>query len=152
MALVRSLPTRQVYSPQSEITRLFNSFFDTATPVGASLARQGRGFAPAIDIVEQDDRFVLTADLPGLTEGDVKLEILDGVLTISGERKSEHEQSGDGYRRLERSFGSFSRRLSLPKGVDADAVKASFDNGVLEVQVPKPAETQPKLVEIATAA
>ncbi len=152
MALVRSLPARPVYSPQSDITRLFNSFFDTATPVGASLTRQSRGFTPAIDIVEKDDQFVLTADLPGLAETDVKLEILDGVLTISGERTSEHDHSGEGYRRIERSFGSFSRRLSLPKGVDADSVKAGFTNGVLEVRVPKPAESQPKQVEIATAA
>jgi HSP20 family protein len=152
MALVRSLPARPVYSPQSDITRLFNSFFDTATPVGASLTRQARSFAPAIDIVEKGDEFVLTADLPGLTESDVKLEILDGVLTISGERRSEHDHSGEGYRRIERSFGSFSRRLSLPKGVDADSVKASFTNGVLEVRVPKPAESQPKQVEIAASA
>lgn len=151
MALVRSIPSRPVYSPQSEITRLFNSFFDTPT-VGAQLTRPTRGFVPAIDIVERDDEFVLSADLPGLTENDVKLEILDGTLTISGERKSEHEDQAGGYRRIERTHGSFTRKLSLPKGVAADAVKASFTNGVLEVRIPKPAESKPQLVEIATAA
>ncbi len=152
MALVRSFPARSAYSPQSEITRLFNSFFDTATPVGSQLTRSGRSFVPAIDIVEKDEEFVLSADLPGMSESDVKLEILDGTLTISGERKTELEETADGYRRIERTSGSFSRKLALPKGVEADAVKASFANGVLEVHVPKPSESKPQLVEIATAA
>jgi HSP20 family protein len=111
-----------------------------------------RNFVPAIDVVEHDGEFLLHADLPGLSDDDVKVEILDGVMTISGERKLEREETTDGYRRIERASGSFQRKLALPKGVDTDAVKASFVNGVLEVHVPKPAESKPQLVEIATAA
>jgi HSP20 family protein len=152
MTLVRSLPARPVYSPQSEITRLFNSLFDSATPLATAFSQSTRNFVPAIDVVEHDGEFLLNADLPGLSEGDVKVEILDGVMTISGERKLEREETGDGYRRIERASGSFERKLALPKGIEADAVKASFVNGVLEVHVPKPAESKPQLVEIATAA
>jgi len=152
MTLVRSLPARPVYSPQSEITRLFNSFFDSATPLATAFSQPTRNFVPAIDVVEHDGEFLLHADLPGLSEGDVKVEILDGVMTISGERELEREETGDGYRRYERASGSFQRKLALPKGIEADTVKASFVNGVLEVHVPKPAESKPQLVEIATAA
>jgi HSP20 family protein len=152
MTLVRSLPARPAYSPQSEITRLFNSFFDSATPLAAAFGQPTRSFVPAIDVVEKDGEFLLHADLPGLSDGDVKVEILDGVMTISGERKLEREETGDGYRRIEGASGSFERRLALPKGIDADDVKASFVNGVLAVHVPKPAESKPQLVEIATAA
>jgi HSP20 family protein len=152
MALVPTFPNRPAYSPQSEITRLFNSFFDSATPLATPLSQRTRSFMPAIDIVERDDEFVLSVDLPGLTESDVKIEVLDGVMTISGERKLEREETKDGYRRIERASGSFTRRLTLPKGVEADAVKASFANGVLEVHVPKPVESKPQLVEITPAA
>lgn len=151
MALVRSIPARPVYSPHSEITRLFNSLFDSATPLSNPLATQGR-FNPALDVVERGDEFVLSADLPGLTEDDVKIEILDGVMTISGERRLEREETKDGYRRIERASGSFARKLSLPKGIAGDAVKANFANGVLEVHIPKPVESQPQLVEINAAA
>jgi HSP20 family protein len=151
MTLVRSLPARSVYSPQSEITRLFNSFFDSATPLATAFS-QPRSFVPAIDVVEHDGEFLLHADLPGLSDDDVKVEILDGVMTISGERKLERDETKDGYRRIERASGSFERRLALPKGIAADDVKASFVNGVLEVHVPKPVESKPQLVEIATAA
>ncbi len=84
----------------------------------------GHGFAPAMDIVEKDDETILTIDLPGMTEADVKVEVVDEMLTISGERKLEHEDSGDGYRHMERSSGSFVRKLRLPHGVDEDAIKA----------------------------
>jgi len=152
MTLVRNLPARPAYSPQSEITRLFNSFFDSATPLATAFSQTTRNFVPAIDVVEHEDEFLLHADLPGLTDDDVKVEILDGIMTISGERKIEREGIGEGYRRIERASGSFERKLALPKGIEADAVKASFVNGVLEVHVPKPAESKPQLVEIATAA
>jgi HSP20 family protein len=102
-----------------------------------------------MDLVETDDSFVLKADLPGLSEGDVAIEVEDNVLTVSGERKSEHEDKGEGYMRVERSYGSFRRSLTLPKGVDAEAVTASFDKGVLEVRIPKPEERKPRRVSIS---
>ena len=79
----------------------------------------------------------------------MNIELEDNVLTISGERKAEHEERKEGYYRVERSSGSFSRSLTLPEGVDADAVKASFESGVLEVRIPKPEQHKPRKVEIA---
>lgn len=145
MALVRWEPVRELSSIQGEINRLFNSFFDTPVSAGDS---SGRRWLPAMDLVEADDHYVLRADLPGLSEGDVKIEVEDNVLTVSGERKAEHEQRGEGYHRLERAYGSFARSLTLPEGVDPETVQASFERGVLEVRIPKPAERQPRRVAI----
>jgi HSP20 family protein len=101
-----------------------------------------------MDLVETEDHLVLRGDLPGLTEDDVSIEIKDNVLTVSGERRAESEEKSEGYHRIERAFGSFSRSLSLPQGIDPEQVDAKFDNGVLEVRIPKPAEAKPTRVEI----
>ncbi len=102
-----------------------------------------------MDLVETGEHFVLKADLPGMTESDVKIEIEKNVLTVSGERRTELEDKHEGYYRLERSTGAFARSLTLPEGVDADAVSAAFEDGVLEVRIPKPAQAQPRRVQIA---
>jgi HSP20 family protein len=149
MALIRWEPVRELSTMQNEMNRLFNTFFDSSTPRNGGGGTVARRWTPAMDVVETDDHFVLRADLPGLSENDVKIEVDDKVLTISGERKSEHEQSSKGYYRVERSFGSFSRSLTLPEGVDADAIQASFDSGVLEVQIPKPEQHKPRKVQIS---
>lgn len=149
MALVRWAPARDLYPVQSEINRLFNTLFDTATPVAARATRQ---WAPALDVVENDGEYVVRADLPGLGEDDVNLEVRDGVLRLTGERKSETEERKDGYARIERSFGSFARTLTLPEGVDPESVKASFDRGVLTIHVPKPEAPKAHTVEITSGA
>jgi HSP20 family protein len=105
-------------------------------------------WTPAMDLVEGDDHFLLKADLPGLSEGDVAIEVRDNTLRVSGERRAEHERREKGWHRVERSFGRFSRSLTLPDGVDASAISATFDKGVLEVRVPKPEERQPRRIEI----
>jgi HSP20 family protein len=143
MTLIRWEPGRELTSLQSEMNRLFNGFFDTGSGPGAL-----RQWAPAMDLVETDDHFLLRADLPGLDEDDVSIEFQDNVLTLSGERKSEHEESREGYHRVERAHGSFARTLTLPEGVDADAIEAAFDRGVLEVRIPRPAERKPRRVQI----
>src|SRR3954449_1046350 len=121
MALVRWEPVRELNSLQQEMNRLFSSFFETPTAGnGASYARR---WIPAMDLVETGDEYVLTADLPGLSQDDINLEFEDNVLTVSGERKSEHTERNEGFYRLERAAGSFSRSLTLPEGVDAEAVK-----------------------------
>ena len=102
-----------------------------------------------MDLVETDEHFVLRADLPGLAEDDVNVELEDNVLTVSGERKSEHEERHDGYHRVERATGSFNRSLTVPEGIDAEAIEASFDRGVLEVRIPKPEERKPRKVAIS---
>ena len=128
-----------------EVDRLFDTFF------GAE-REQGRRWVPPVDLVEAEDHFVLKADLPGLAEEDVAIEVQDGTLTISGERKAEHEQSERGWYRIERAFGSFNRSLTLPDGVDADRIEASFSHGVLEVRIPKPEQRKPRRVEIKAGA
>jgi HSP20 family protein len=126
-----------------EIDRVFDAFFGQTD--------QGRRWVPPMDLVEVEDHFVLKADLPGLTEGDVNIEVQDGTLTISGERKAEHEQREKGWYRIERSFGSFNRSLTLPDGVDPGRIEASFNHGVLEVRIPKPEERKPRRISISSS-
>lgn len=148
MAIVRYDPLRELDSLQGEMNRLFDGFFGTrqGTRNGGGLSR----WIPAMDLVEGGEDIVLRADLPGMSEDDVAIEIKDSVLTVSGERKSEHEEQGESFYRAERAFGSFSRSLTLPDGIDPDAIKASFTNGVLEVRIPKPAERKPHRVAIGS--
>lgn len=140
-------PTRELSLLQGDVNRVFERFFGPAA--GASGQGQGTSrWLPPLDIVEEDDRFVLHLDLPGMREEDISIELEDRVLRVSGERRDERERSGDGFRRLERSFGSFERMLTLPQGVDPEVVQASFDRGVLEIVVPKPVETRPRRIDI----
>ncbi len=145
MALIRWEPAREIGTIQNEMNRLFNTLFDGPTVANGGALRR---WIPAMDLVETEGDYVLKADLPGLSESDVKIEVEDSVLTISGERKADHEERKDGYYRIERSSGSFRRSLTLPEGVDPAAVNATFDRGVLEVHVPKPEQRKPRKVEI----
>lgn len=148
MALVRWEPVRELNTLQNEMNRLFGTFFDT--PTTASAGNGGlRRWIPAMDLVETDEHFILRADLPGVREEDVKIEFEDNVLTVSGDRRTEHEEKREGFYRVERAMGSFSRSLTLPEGIDVDAVKATFDKGVLEIQIPKPEERKPRRVAIS---
>ena len=146
MALVRWEPVRELNSLQTEMNRLFSTFFDTPAPAGNGGAL--RRWIPAMDLVETEDHFVVRADLPGLDEADIKIELEDNVLTISGERRSEHEEGKEGFYRVERAFGRFARTLTLPEGVDPDSVNANFEKGVLEVRIPKPEQRKPRRVAI----
>jgi HSP20 family protein len=144
MALVRYAPNRGLSPLNSEVSRLFNTFFDTPTRAAAGPRR----WVPAIDVVDADDHYVVKADLPGLSEDDVAIEVQDDVLTISGERTSEQTEERDGRLRVERVSGSFRRTLRLPEGVDPEQVAATFDRGVLEISIPKPEESKPRRVAI----
>src|SRR3954452_13491985 len=148
MALIRWEPAREINSLQQEMNRLFNTFFDSPAPAGGN-GGGVRRWIPAMDLVETDEHFVLRADLPGLSQGDVDLSLEDNVLTLSGERKAEHEDRREGFFRMERATGSFSRSLTLPEGVDGDAISARFDKGVLEVQIPKPEQRKPRKLQIS---
>src|SRR3954451_20766324 len=145
MTIVRWEPLRELGTLQSEMNRLFNTAFESPGGNGGTLRR----WMPAMYLLESGEDFVLRADLPGMSEEDVNIELEDSTLTISGERKAEHEHEGEGFYRVERATGSFSRSLTLPKGVDAEAVTARFDRGVLEVRIPKPAERKPRRISIA---
>jgi HSP20 family protein len=146
MALIRWEPAREVDTLQSEVNRVFDAFF------GNSSGARARRWVPAMDLVETEENLVLRADLPGLNRDDVELEVKDGVLTVSGERKAEHEEKSEGFYRVERAFGRFSRSLTIPEGVDAEAIAADFNDGVLEVRIPKPAERQPHRIAIGAGA
>ncbi len=152
MALVRWDPIREIDSLQGEMNRLFSTFFDTPTARGgANGASAARRWIPAMDLIETGEHFVLKADLPGMDEGDVSIEVENNILTVSGERKTTHEEKHEGYYRLERATGAFSRSLTLPEGIDAERVTATFHNGVLEVRVPKPVQATPRRVQISLA-
>jgi HSP20 family protein len=146
MTIVRWEPLREFSTLQNEMNRLFNSVFDAPAAGGAAPMRR---WMPAMDLVEDGDHYVLRADLPGMSEEDVNIELDDSTLTISGERRSEQEGSREGQVRVERAFGAFSRSLTLPQGVDPEAITANFDRGVLEVRIPKPEQRKPRRIEIA---
>lgn len=131
---------------EPEVTRLFTTLFDTPTTGQSAPARR---WAPAMDLAESADHYVLRADLPGLAPDDVTIELHDRVLTVAGERRPE-EPDGGRFVRIERASGAFSRTVTLPEGVDVDAVAASFVNGVLEVRIPKPEQRKPRRVAIDT--
>jgi HSP20 family protein len=145
MAIVRWDPAVEVDSIQSEVNRIFDGFFGGGRPDGAA-----RRWIPPMDLAETGSEFVLTADLPGMAEDDITIEIKDRVLEIAGERSDTRSEEDRNYRRVERSFGRFARTLTLPEGVDADRVEAAFDSGVLEVKIPKPEERKPHRVAIAS--
>jgi HSP20 family protein len=145
VTIVRWEPFRELSSLQTEMNRLFNAAFEGGNTGGNGGARR---WTPAMDLLETEEQFVLRADLPGLSESDVHIELEDNVLTVSGERKAEHEAKREGFYRMERAYGSFSRSLTLPKGIDPEAVTAAFDRGVLEVRVPKPEQRKPRRISI----
>jgi HSP20 family protein len=147
MALIRWEPVSELNTLQNEMNRLFNTFFDQP-PAGGRGGAPGRRWIPAMDLIETKDHYVLRADLPGLSDEEVSVQLQDNVLTISGERKAEHETQQEGYYRLERALGGFSRSLTLPDGIDPDAVQAHFDRGVLELRIPKPEQKKPRHVQI----
>jgi HSP20 family protein len=103
-----------------------------------------------MDLVETPQEYVLHADLPGIAADDVTIELDENVLTVSGERRTQQERTGDGYRRIERASGSFTRSLTLPRGIDPERITASFADGVLDVHIPRPEQRKRHRVAIAT--
>ena len=111
---------------------------------------RGVEWLPTADVIEREDSFVVQVELPGMKREDIDVSVTGTTLNISGERKAEAEVKKEGYRRRERSYGSFSRSMSLPSNVDADKIKASYEDGVLELVLPKTAETKPKKVVVSS--
>jgi HSP20 family protein len=114
---------------------------------GARPSRPG-GIAPALDVVEDDDQYVVTMELPGASKDDVTVECHEGMLTIRGEKKSEREGKKEQHRWVERSYGSFSRSFALPANAAGDQVKARFKDGVLTLEIPKLEQAKPRAVRI----
>jgi HSP20 family protein len=141
-------PANPFMSLQREIDRLFDDF----TRGFPSFTGNGNALMPNMDVTETEKEIEITAELPGLEEKDVQINVADNLLTIRGEKKAEKEEKDKNYRMVERSYGSFERTLELPDGVNADAIEASMSKGVLKVTIPKPAPAQAKKIEVKPAA
>ena len=127
-------------------SEVVNQFYDDDL---LSQLAKGQFWTPDLDIIEEKDQYVLKADLPGIKKEDIKISVLDDILTVEGERKAEALSEDKQIHRLERSYGRFTRSLNLGAKVDVNKIKASYKDGVLELIVPKAEETKPKSVEIS---
>ena len=135
----------------SELDRMFEEPFGPSFqwPAFRAMAfSEAPAWSPKIDVFERDSRLVARVDLPGLKKEDVKVEVTDGHLALSGERKRETEEKKDNFYRSEREYGSFCRTIPLPAGVKIDDVKATFSDGVLEVSIPLPARPEPRVRKV----
>jgi HSP20 family protein len=136
------------WDPFAEIARLQDQMTRWAS--GAEAPAYKAGFVPAVDVYEEDKAFFVKAELSGMKPEDVHVSVENDVLTIKGERKLENEEKREGYHRIERSYGQFTRSFSLPKTLDAANLEAEMTDGVLKVRIPKRTAPEPKRVEIKT--
>ncbi len=143
--LVRWEPFRELASLQSEMSRYMNGLLEGP-------GRTTQAWVPPLDVWETDTDVVYAFDLPGIPEEKISVEVQDGSLTVSGERLKQTEESGDNFYRFERRYGTFSRAVGLPQGIDESKIAASYANGVLEVRVPKPEEQKPRKIQLGSAA
>lgn len=150
LGLVRYQPKRNwarlpgIQEFQNEVEKLFDDFFTTASlePTGE------RNWTPAVDIIEENDKYLLKAELPGIKEKDIRLNVENNTLTLQGERKEEKEIKEGKCHRTERFYGTFYRAFQLPNNLETDKIKAHYKDGILEVELPKSAESKPKQIEI----
>ncbi len=148
MALVRWEPFRELAALQNEMGRWMNQMTGGTTPGNG---QSSSTWLPAVDVWETENELVLAFDLPGIPEDKVSVELDDNVLTVSGERERTQEHSGDRFYRFERRFGTFARSVTLPQGVNEEAIQAAYRDGVLEIRVPKPEEQKPKRIPVGTS-
>jgi len=146
MAIVRWDPFRDVAALQDRINRIFNESFGRSRDLEDDVSLYD--WRPPVDIYETDAGIVLKVELPGVNKDDVSVEIKDNVLTLKGERLLDPEIKDEHYYRKERSFGKFNRSFSLQEPIKPDLIKASFKEGVLTVEIPKPEEEKPKQVTV----
>lgn len=140
MNIIQYDPWRKLHQLQREMETLFDRRLELDDD-NATVATSD--WVPAVDIKEEDNRFVLIADVPGVDPDDIEVHMENGVLSIKGERNEEHKEEKEGYKRVERTFGSFHRRFNLPDTADADGITAKSRHGSLEVIIPK-VETPPQ--------
>jgi HSP20 family protein len=146
-AVERWEPFRGVNEIQGEMNRLLDSFFGRP----ATLVAGERMWAPLADMYETKDDLLVTFELPGVREKEVSVSITGDVLTVKGERRFERDAKDEGFHRLERVYGKFERSMPLPIPVQADKVKATYRDGVLEIRLPKVEEVRPKEIKIEVA-
>jgi HSP20 family protein len=142
--LSRIAPRGSYVTPFDVFNQAFNQFLRGDVDSQEST----RTWAPAVDILETTESYVVKAELPGVPKEDVHITVENNVLTLKGERRFEKDETKENYHRVERTYGAFARSFTLPTRVDHDSVQAKFDNGVLTITVPKAAEAKPKQVEI----
>lgn len=147
MAITRWDPFRDLMSIQSEMNRLSGRTY------GGDRGEITRGaWAPALDVSETQEKFVIMMELPGVSPEDVDISVEDSTLVVRGERRFYREQNEESFHRIERRFGEFARTLTLPSTADAQNIRASFDGGVLTIEVPKREEAKPKKITIKAKA
>lgn len=139
--LVRWEPFRDIAQMQTEMGRLFDGLLSTR-------GRASEGWVPALDVWETESDIVYAFDLPGLSQSEISIEVADDTLTVTGERRRETEEQGERFFRFERRYGTFSRAVGLPAGVDDSKIAAAYEDGVLEVRVPKPEEAKPRRIQL----
>lgn len=152
-ALTRRSPRRSSFPPmrslRREMDRLFSDFFPMADlDDGDGEARTSAVWAPRMDVSETNDAYHVRLDLPGMSKSDISVSVEDHRLSISGERKEEKEEKGENYVQMERVHGNFFRSVSLPAAATEQNIKASFNNGVLTVTVPKAEDSKPRKIKI----
>lgn len=147
MNLRRYEPWSLLARVQQDTDRLFGNRFGGTNDSEGTVAE----WVPAVDIHEEDDRFVLFLDVPGVDPADIELTMEDGVLTIQGARKHEAREEKDGYQRIERVKGKFYRRFTLPDTADAKDISAKSAHGVLEIVIPKAAQAKPRRISVKVA-
>ena len=138
--LVRWEPFREMAALQNELSRFMNNLGDGDG--------ESQRWVPAVDIWETENAIVYAFDLPGVDQDKINVEVENETLTVSAERERTQEESRDRFYRFERRYGTFSRTVGLPQGVSEDQIKASYNDGVLEIHVPKPAEAKPRRIQI----
>jgi len=150
--LIRRRPSALTREVDWPFRRLFEDVFETFEREFGEWPDlwPERRFVPAIDVVEDDDAVILTAEVPGLSRDDLDVTVEDGVLTLKGEKKEEESTRQANYHRVERRYGRFERRIRLPEYVDADKIDASYKDGVLRLRMPKTEVARAKTIEIKT--
>lgn len=152
MGIVRFDPFRELDRLQNEVNRLFEGYQGTPAErgnnSGGALQSAGRLWSPSVDVMENENEIVLHAELPGLKQEDIDIELTGETLTLRGERKFENEERKDNYVRVERSYGRFQRSFTIGVPIQHDKVSASYRDGVLEVHVPKSEATKPRKVQV----
>lgn len=143
MTLVKWDPWREIEDMFDRYTRAIGRPRNDRQQVSGDV-----DWSPRVDIHETDNEFVISAEIPGISKKDVKVDVDDDILTISGERKQESDEKGKNYHRIERRYGSFRRSFTLPDNADKDKIKASFKDGILNLSIPKAPKPEAKAIEI----
>lgn len=140
-----------VWDFMSEMEKAFDDVWGTGSQLQQARRQPTARFVPAVDLHESDDFYLLSVDVPGMSDKDIKIDVHQGRLTLRGERKFEHREEQKGFHRFERSYGTFERSFQLPADVKEDKIQARYENGVLEVMVPKAEKEKPRNIQVETS-